>query len=42
VKPAASYDLIERVSPDPCVELFVRQPGLGWGAWSHGYEIEAS
>ena len=42
VKPAAFFDLVERVSPGPYVELFARQPRLGWDAWGHGYEIGAS
>ena len=29
-------------SPGPYVELFARQPRLGWDAWGHGYEIGAS
>jgi N6-adenosine-specific RNA methylase IME4 len=37
-KPAASYDLIEQVSPGPYVELFARQPRLGWDSWGFGYE----
>ncbi len=42
-KPASFFDLVERVSPGPYVELFARQPRLGWDAWGHGYEIgEAS
>gem|GEM_PF-4022641 len=31
-------DYIERVSPGPYVELFARQPRLGWDAWGLGYE----
>jgi N6-adenosine-specific RNA methylase IME4 len=42
VKPSAFLDLVERVSPGPYVELFARQPRLGWDAWGHGYESEAS
>jgi len=42
-KPPAAGDLIESISPGPYVELFARQPRLGWDAWGHGYEIgEAS
>lgn len=37
-KPAAFYDLVERVSPGPYVELFARAPRLGWDHWGHGYE----
>lgn len=38
VKPPASYDLIESVSPGPYVELFCRAPRLGWDSWGWGYE----
>lgn len=38
VKPDAFYDLVERVSPAPRVELFARQPRLGWDSWGRGYE----
>lgn len=38
VKPQASYDLIEQVSPGPYVELFARAPRLGWDSWGYGYE----
>lgn len=41
VKPAASCDLIESVSPGPYVELFARQPRLGWDSWGFGYEVES-
>lgn len=37
-KPAAFYDMVERVSPAPRLELFARQPRLGWDHWGHGYE----
>lgn len=37
-KPAAFFDLVESVSPGPYVELFARQPRLGWDAWGKGYE----
>ena len=37
-KPAAFGDVVESVSPGPYVELFARQPRLGWDAWGHGYE----
>lgn len=40
VKPAAFLDLVEQVSPGPYVELFARNPRLGWDSWGHGYEIE--
>jgi N6-adenosine-specific RNA methylase IME4 len=38
VKPPAFYDLVERVSPGPYLELFARQPRLGWDSWGFGYE----
>jgi N6-adenosine-specific RNA methylase IME4 len=41
-KPAASFDLIERVSPGPYVELFARSPRLGWDSWAHGHELSRS
>jgi N6-adenosine-specific RNA methylase IME4 len=37
-KPSAAYDLIEQQSPGPYVELFARQPRLGWDSWGLGYE----
>lgn len=40
-KPPAFLDLVETVSPGPFVELFARQPRLGWDSWGWGYE-EAS
>ena len=40
VKPPQFFDLVERVSPGPYVELFARQPRLGWDHWGHGYETE--
>lgn len=39
-KPPAFADIVERVSPPPYVELFARQPRLGWDAWGHGYESD--
>ena len=41
VKPAAFGDLVEKASPGPYVELFARQPRLGWDHWGHGYEGQA-
>jgi N6-adenosine-specific RNA methylase IME4 len=38
VKPAAFLDIVEQVSPGPYVELFARQPRLGWDSWGYGYE----
>jgi hypothetical protein len=37
-KPAAFLDVVEQVSPGPRVELFARQPHLGWDSWGWGYE----
>jgi N6-adenosine-specific RNA methylase IME4 len=42
IKPPAFLDVVEQVSPGPYVELFARQPRLGWDAWGHGYELVAS
>jgi N6-adenosine-specific RNA methylase IME4 len=38
VKPPAFYDVVEKASPGPYVELFARAPRLGWDHWGHGYE----
>ena len=38
VKPGGALDMIEQVSPGPYVELFARQPRLGWDAWGYGVE----
>ena len=38
VKPAAFADLVETISPGPYIELFARQPRLGWNAWGNGHE----
>lgn len=38
IKPAAFYDLVERVSPGPYVDLFNRQPRFGWDTWGWGFE----
>ena len=32
-KPEEIYDVIERVSPGPYLELFARRPRHGWAAW---------
>jgi len=42
VKPGAAYDIIERVSPGPYVELFARQQRFGWSSWGLGHEIGAT
>lgn len=33
VKPDAFYDLVERVSPGPYLELFARRARFGWSYW---------
>ncbi len=38
VKPAAFFDVVERCSPGPRLELFSRSPRLGWDSWGKGYE----
>ncbi len=40
-KPPAFYDLVEKVSPGPFVELFCRTPRFNWDTWGHGFEAEA-
>ncbi|HQQ75742.1 MAG TPA: MT-A70 family methyltransferase [Thermoanaerobaculia bacterium] len=37
-KPGAFFDLVERVSVGPFVEIFARQPRLGWDHWGKGFE----
>lgn len=34
-KPDGSYDLIERASPGPYLELFARRQRLGWDTWGN-------
>lgn len=41
VKPGGFLDLVEAWSPAPYVELFARQPRLGWDAWGYGVEAVA-
>lgn len=38
-KPNAFYDLVERVSPAPYLELFARRKRMGWDCW--GNEVES-
>lgn len=40
-KPAGFMAMIETVSPEPRVELFARQPRLGWDSWGWGAEVES-
>lgn len=42
VKPDCFFDEVERRFPGPYVELFARQPRLGWDSWGKGYEIGAA
>lgn len=39
-KPAAFYEIVHKVSPGPYVELFSRQPQLGWDSWGKGFEAQ--
>lgn len=34
-KPQAAYDVIERVSPGPRLEMFAREPREGWATWGN-------
>lgn len=36
-KPPAFGDLVEQLASAPYLELFARQPRLGWDSWGHGY-----
>ena len=38
VKPGILGDMIEATLPGPYLELFARQPRLGWDAWGYGVE----
>lgn len=42
VKPRHLIDMVEAMSPGPYLELFARQPRLGWDAWGYGYEAAAA
>ena len=37
-KPAATYDYIEEISPEPRLELFARRKRFGWDVW--GNEVQ--
>lgn len=41
-KPPAVLDLIETAAAGPYVELFCREPRMGWDSWGYGYESAAS
>jgi N6-adenosine-specific RNA methylase IME4 len=38
IKPDVFFDIVERVSPAPRVELFARAPRLGWDHWGKGFQ----
>ena len=40
-KPPDLMDIVEKVSPGPYLELFARQPRLGWDSWGNGLEQPA-
>lgn len=40
-KPAFFGDLVETMSPGPYLELFAREPRLGWDSWGKGYEAQS-
>lgn len=37
-KPDGFYDLVEKWSSGPYVDLFCREPRFGWDSWGKGYE----
>lgn len=39
-KPLSFFDLVERVSPGPYLELFAREKRIGWDSW--GNEVESA
>lgn len=39
VKPGLFYDLVERVSPGPRLEMFAREQRMGWDVW--GNEVDS-
>jgi N6-adenosine-specific RNA methylase IME4 len=41
-KPEPTYDLIERVSPGPRLELFARRKRKGWDVWGNEVESDIS
>lgn len=41
-KPQEFYDLVERVSPSPRLEMFARSPRRGWDSWGDEVETEVS
>ena len=41
-KPAGFMDVVDAIAPEPRIELFSREPRLGWDSWGHGYELGVS
>lgn len=41
-KPVEFYDLIERISPGPRLELFARTKRTGWSCWGNEVECDIS
>lgn len=41
-KPPGFMDAVQDNFPGPYLELFARQPRLGWDHWGHGYETGAA
>jgi N6-adenosine-specific RNA methylase IME4 len=41
-KPDELYDIIERCSPGPYLELFARHPRPGWSQWGDEFGVESS
>ena len=39
VKPAGFFEVVHHVSPGPYLELFAREPRLGWDSWGLGFEM---
>lgn len=40
VKPDAFYDMVERASPGPYLELFARRKRLGWNTWGNDVDSD--
>lgn len=38
-KPEVFFEWVHKVSPGPYLELFARQPRLGWDSWGYGFEV---
>lgn len=37
-KPGAFFEMVEAVSPGPYLEMFARDPRLGWSSWGNEFE----